>query len=72
MKDPSARWRSLAKGITWETFSYILTLLICVAYTGNARTSLELTTICLVFKIVFFYTHERIWHQVRWGKSPNV
>lgn len=72
MKDQSARRRSLLKGITWETFSFLLTLIITYAYTGNARTSIELTSICLAFKIIFFYEHERIWHQVRWGKNPNV
>lgn len=67
-KDPSAHHRSVAKGFTWEGFSFFLTLLITYLYLGNASSSLQLTSICFVFKILFFYGHERIWHQIRWGK----
>jgi uncharacterized membrane protein len=27
-----------------------------------------LATVLLVVKIVFLYLHERIWHQIPWGK----
>lgn len=59
------------KGFTWESFSFFLTLIITYVYTGSMQTSIELTSICFAFKIVFFYVHERIWHQVSWGKRNN-
>lgn len=68
MKDPSRARRSFMKGVTWETFSFFLTLLITFLYTNNMKMSVELTCICFVFKIFFFYCHERIWHQIKWGK----
>jgi uncharacterized membrane protein len=68
MKDPSQARRSFMKGVTWETFSFCLTLLITFLYTHSVKTSCELTSICFVFKIFFFFCHERIWHQIKWGK----
>ncbi len=69
MNDPSSATRSLMKGTTWESFSYLLTLLIAYWYTGSVRTSVELTSICFVIKILLFFVHERIWHQIKWGKA---
>jgi uncharacterized membrane protein len=28
----------------------------------------RLTSYLFVIKIIFFFLHERLWHQVRWGK----
>jgi uncharacterized membrane protein len=71
MKDPSRIHRSLAKGITWETFSFFLTLFITYLYTQSIKTSFELTSICFFIKIIFFFLHERLWHQVTWGKHST-
>jgi len=68
MKDSSRMKRSFMKGISWETFSFFLTMLITYLYTASVKTSIELTSICFSIKIIFFFTHERIWHQIRWGK----
>lgn len=70
MKDPSRAHRSLIKAVTWETFSFFLTLLITYLYTKSIKTSCELTSICFFIKIFFFFCHERLWHQIPWGKQP--
>ncbi len=69
MKDSSRLGRSFMKGFTWESFSFFLTLIITFIYTGSMKTSIELTSICFLVKIIFFFIHERIWHQVKWGKK---
>ena len=69
MKDNSCVNRSIAKGFTWESFSFILTLIITYIYTGSVKTSIELTSICFTLKVGFFFLHERIWHQFTWGKK---
>lgn len=71
MKDSSRLHRSFMKGISWETFSFFLTVLITFMYTGSVRTSIELTSICFGVKIIFFFLHERLWHQIRWGKRTD-
>ena len=68
MKDNSQHRRSLMKGLCWESFSYILTILITYWYLQSFSTSVRLTSILFVVKIVFFFLHERLWHQVTWGK----
>lgn len=71
MKDGSQARRSLMKGISWETFSFFLTLLVTFWYLQSFSTSVRLTGILFVIKIIFFFLHERIWHKVKWGKIPK-
>lgn len=68
MRDSSRVHRSLMKGISWESFSFVLTVLVTYWYLKSFSTSVHLTAILFVIKIIFFLLHERIWHQVRWGK----
>jgi len=56
------------KGLSWESFSYFLTILITYWYLHSFSTSVKLTSTLFIIKIIFFYFHERIWHQIKWGK----
>lgn len=69
--DPSSHARSLVKGLTWESFALVITLIVAYAVLGDVRMSLRLTLISQGIKICFFYLHERAWHRVRWGKQCN-
>ncbi len=69
MKDKSKRRRSLAKALSWESFSFVLTVLIIWALTGDLKFTLELSVICQGAKIFFFFLHERVWHKIKWGKE---
>lgn len=64
----SRHWRSFVKGMTWESFSWFLTAGIAYLYLGEVGESTGLATICLGVKIVFFWLHERLWHNIEWGK----
>jgi uncharacterized membrane protein len=66
--DPSRRVRTLVKSIGWESFSFLLTLLISYAIVGNLVQASELTVTLFVLKVVFLYAYERLWHKIRWGK----
>ncbi len=70
-QDPSHPKRSLAKATSWETISLVLTTGIAYPFTGNLGTSIDLAVVCLGVKIIFFYWHERWWHQCGWGKQNN-
>ncbi len=67
-KDPSHPLRSLAKATSWETISLVLTTAIAYPFTDSVCSSVELAVACLAVKIIFYYHHERIWHQIDWGK----
>ncbi len=68
MRVGSQARRSLAKGISWESFSFFLAMLVTYWYLENFNTSLRLTSILFVIKTTLFFAHERIWHQIKWGK----
>jgi adenylylsulfate kinase len=60
--------RSLVKGIVWEGFSFIITLVAIYFVYGNLVFSLKFTLALSLVKIVLFFVHERIWKDIRWGK----
>ena len=68
-RDTNKARRSLMKAISWESFSFILTSIIIYLFTGDKRLTIELTVTCQLIKVFFFYLHERIWHQIPWGKE---
>ena len=66
--DPSRRIRTFVKSLGWESFSFLLTLLISYGVVGNIGLASELTVILFVIKVSFLYLYERLWHKIRWGK----
>jgi uncharacterized membrane protein len=68
MKDASQFRRSLMKAFCWESFSFILAVVITYWYLDSFAISIKLTSLLFVIKIIFYLGHERLWHQVAWGK----
>lgn len=68
-KDHSRMCRSFLKAFTWETFSYFLTIAVTFWYLQSFSASVKLTTLLFIVKILFFFLHERLWHQTKWGKT---
>jgi uncharacterized membrane protein len=60
--------RSFAKGVVWEGFSFIITLVAVYLIYGNIALSLKFTFWLTMIKMMFFFIHERIWKNVIWGK----
>jgi uncharacterized membrane protein len=67
-RDPSTRKRSFIKGLSWETISNLATFVLAYAMFGNVALCLVFFSISFVLKLLMFYLHERVWHQVQWGK----
>jgi uncharacterized membrane protein len=65
----SSHKRSLTKAISWESISTVLTFVISCPFTDSICSSVNLAGACLLVKIVFYYQHERVWHQITWGKK---
>ena len=68
--DSSTPKRSIAKAASWETFSNLVCFALAYATFGNLGGCVAFTLICFAVKLILFYYHERIWHQVEWGKKP--
>jgi len=66
--DPSTPKRSVAKAISWETFSNLVCGGLAYMMFGNLGGCVAFTLICFVLKVVMFYWHERLWHRCPWGK----
>ncbi len=60
--------RSLVKGIVWEGISFVITTLAVYIFYGDILTSLKFGIGLTLIKMVFFFIHERIWKEVKWGK----
>jgi adenylylsulfate kinase len=66
--DSSTHSRSFVKGFSWELISLIITFILALIVFGTIKTCIMFSAINFVVKLVFFYEHERLWHQIRWGK----
>ena len=65
------RARSLIKGITWRLSASVATLLLVFAITGNIVISASISIIEIFLKLLLYYSHERIWNLVKWGRGKD-
>jgi len=68
MKDSSKPLRSFMKAISWETISTLATFGLAWLMFGQIQTCILFAAISYVMKLGMFFIHERIWHQVSYGK----
>lgn len=66
----STRLRTLVKALGWESFSFVLTLLISWLVTRSLGEATELTVWLFVLKVSFLFLYDRMWKRIRWGKNP--
>jgi uncharacterized membrane protein len=69
--DPSTPKRSFVKAVSWETFSNLACFGLAYATFGNLSGCAVFTAVCFVVKLILFYYHERIWHQIPFGKNAE-
>jgi uncharacterized membrane protein len=68
--DPSTPKRSLAKALSWETTSTIATFGLAWIMFGQFGICVAFAGASFAMKLIMFYWHERLWHQIPWGKVP--
>lgn len=61
-----ARWRHVAKTITWRVIGTVDTILLGWLVTGEFKKGMAIGGFEVVTKMVLYYFHERAWY--RWGK----
>lgn len=66
--DSSTHRRSLLKGLSWEAISTVVTFALAFVMFGHIGECIVFVVACFIVKSVLFYTHERIWHQISYGK----
>jgi uncharacterized membrane protein len=61
--------RTISKSITWRALITCSNFLIPYFLTGSLGQALVFLTIATFMNIIIYYTHERIWNSVGWGKQ---
>ena len=67
--DPNTPTRAIAKAISRELFSNLVCFGLAYATFGNLVGCAAFTGVCFLVKLILFYYHERIWHQIPFGKQ---
>lgn len=61
--------RSIAKGFSWRLFATTTTVIIVYVFFGRLDLAIAAGVIETVSKVLLYYSHEKIWQRVRWGKK---
>lgn len=67
MKDTNLR--SILKAVTYRVLASLFLGIVAYIYTGEIDTSLIILSADFLFKIIFFYIHERLWEYIKFGKN---
>ena len=64
--------RSLAKSLTYRISSIIATGIISWVITKDTKEAISITIVMQAFLIVFYYSYERIWDKINWGRKVRL
>jgi uncharacterized membrane protein len=64
--------RTISKSITWRALITCSNFLIPYFMTGSLGKALAFLTIATFMNIIIYYTHERVWNRVSWGKVAKT
>lgn len=60
--------RSVVKSITWRVVGTLDTIVISYLLTDTLHIALSIGGVELVTKMILYFTHERIWNRITWGR----
>ncbi len=60
--------RAFAKTLTWRFIATVTTICVAFIFTGSLVISLEIGSLEVILKTMFYYLHERIWGKIGFGK----
>jgi len=63
--------RSWLKSVTWRIVGILVLGLITFVVTGNWKETTLITILFNVIQIIMYYTHERIWEKIKWGRKEH-
>lgn len=63
--------RSLVKAVTWRLTGSIDTFIISWIITGHVGLASGIAVTELITKIFLYWTHERIWNKIAWGRDER-
>lgn len=63
--------RTVSKSITWRALITVNNFLIPYFMTGSWKQAAAFLTIATIMNIVIYYSHERVWNMIKWGKTEK-
>ena len=60
--------RSIIKALSWRVLATIITFLVSLIITGELKIAVEIGLADTVIKLGVYYTHERFWNRLTFGK----
>ena len=67
-----SRLRSLVKSIAYRIISIAGTGILTWIITNDIRETVSITLIIQVFLVILYYSYERIWDRIRWGRKMEI
>jgi len=61
--------RTISKSITWRALITFNNFMIPYLTTGSWKSAIAFLTIATIMNIVIYYTHERVWNKIGFGKD---
>ena len=66
-KPKISKWRSFAKGCTWEFMCFFILGSMVYHLTGRWEDVTSFVVAYHLCKVVLYFFHERAWNNVKWG-----
>lgn len=66
-----ARIRSIIKALTWRVIATGTTMTLVYAATRDVDIMAAIGAVDVVVKLFFYYTHERAWGRISWGRNVH-
>ena len=64
--------RIAAKAATWQASGLIVMAVVGFLFTGSLAAGGGLAVVSTAIGSISFFLHEKVWAQIRWGRSPNT
>jgi uncharacterized membrane protein len=64
-----SRLRTVIKALTWRFIATSTTMALAYAATGDIKIAGAIGAADVVIKLFFYYTHERAWGRIPWGRN---
>ena len=64
-----SRLRSLVKSLAYRIISIVGTAVLTWVVTRNIRETVSITLVIQVFLAILYYSSERIWDKINWGRK---
>ncbi|HJX13675.1 MAG TPA: DUF2061 domain-containing protein [Dehalococcoidales bacterium] len=61
--------RSIAKAVSWRIFASVVTVIVVYIFTRELVLSAGIGIVDMIIKILGYYSHERIWEKIRFGRK---